>query len=122
MGSCNHELSTGESSPPTRTVCTAGLPLSKRRVATAVCRLLAVGLFRRTTSCLAWLLALLVVLPSAAAEERAGERWVESALKMEFVRIPAGTFRMGSRESAEQVARDFPGEVAADFANEHPQR
>jgi formylglycine-generating enzyme required for sulfatase activity len=41
---------------------------------------------------------------------------------MEFVRIPAGTFRMGSRESAEQVARDFPGEEAADFANEHPER
>ena len=39
---------------------------------------------------------------------------------MRFVRIPAGTFRMGSGLSAEQTARKYGGK-AEYFKNEHPQ-
>ena len=39
---------------------------------------------------------------------------------MKLVRIPAGTFRMGSALSAEQVARKYGGK-ASYFTNEHPQ-
>ena len=53
-----------------------------------------------------------------------GKSFVDKVTGLKFVQIPAGTFMMGSRESAEETAKNqfySDGELKADwFKNEHP--
>ncbi len=58
----------------------------------------------------------------AAAKELGVPVALENSLGMRFVLIPAGTFMMGSRDSAAEVARRcaMPNAQAGWFADEHP--
>jgi len=51
------------------------------------------------------LACLLLSAPAWSAEPAAV---IENSLGMRFVHVPAGTFQMGSDESAETLARDYP--------------
>ena len=53
------------------------------------------------------LLALFVLTAPSAWSQTQPSRWTNS-LGMVFVRIPAGSFWMGSAEPPERLARDFP--------------
>ena len=58
--------------------------------------------------CAAWVLgALPVQAPAQHTPATAAPHW-QNALGMPFVRIPAGSFRMGSDESPESLARAYP--------------
>lgn len=49
-------------------------------------------------------------------------RELTNSIGMKLVLVPPGEFEMGSRESPEEIARTFAGEVADDFRNEHPRQ
>ena len=58
--------------------------------------------------CAAWVLgALPVQAPAQHTPATAAPHW-QNVLGMPFVRIPAGSFRMGSDESPESLARAYP--------------
>lgn len=64
------------------------------------------------TAVAALLLSLVALPPMARAAGQppaAGPVVWTNSLGMPFVRIPAGSFRMGSDEPAERLARDYPG-------------
>ncbi|MDA8523710.1 formylglycine-generating enzyme family protein [Acidovorax sp. NCPPB 4044] len=71
----------------------------------------AVRLHTLTLALLAWPLA-----AGAQARPPVPATWTNS-IGMPFVRIPAGSFRMGSDESPERLARDFPGMEPARLAS-----
>ncbi len=52
----------------------------------------------------------------ASPREAPAPHITENSLRMKFVRIPAGDFLMGSEESAQSLARDFPQYDRARFA------
>ncbi|WP_220432817.1 SUMF1/EgtB/PvdO family nonheme iron enzyme, partial [Raoultella terrigena] len=54
--------------------------------------------------------------PAAAPSATPAAVWTNS-LGMPFVRIPAGSFRMGSDEPVERLARDYPGMEASRLAS-----
>jgi formylglycine-generating enzyme required for sulfatase activity len=60
------------------------------------------------------LLALLAALLVGCASQPAPER-ITNSLGMQFVRVPAGEFLMGSDETPDSLARDFPGYDFARF-------
>ena len=66
-------------------------------------------LLRRSLLCFVSALTSTNVLSGEGTEKeaRSPTRWTNS-LGMEFVRIPAGSFWMGSAEPPERLARDFP--------------
>ena len=82
-----------------------------------------------------WKVALVVVaalgsLPTAATQESkaaGGEKQITNSIGMKLTLIPAGEFKMGSRESAEDTAAFFNKTYGGDaikaewFKGEHPQ-